>query len=124
MSRPVVSVPRARIRADFPQADAVGCARREACAHRRRWRTQSRQRATDATANTAEMENKRSAAGAATQLDVLVVGQHQDDVGPDVAGVAVPLQPRAESVSGQVAGGVAGEGQEEEAAEKQEAEAG
>lgn len=59
-----------------------------------------------------------------TQLDVLVVGQHQDDVGPDVAGVAVPLQPRAESVPGQVAGGVAGEGEQEEAAEEQEEEVG
>lgn len=58
-----------------------------------------------------------------TQLHVLVVGQHQDDVGPDVPGVAVPLQPGAESVPRQVAGGVAGEGEEEEAAKEQEGEA-
>lgn len=57
-----------------------------------------------------------------TQLDVLVVGQHQDDVGPDVTGVAVPLQPGPESVPGQVAGGVAGEGEEEKAAKEQEGE--
>lgn len=62
LSGPVVSVPRGRIRADFPPADAVGCTWREACAHRRRQgRTQSQQRATDATANTAEMKNKTSA---------------------------------------------------------------
>lgn len=58
-----------------------------------------------------------------TQLDVLVVGQHQDDVGPYVPGVAVPLQPGAEPVPRQVAGGVAGEWEEEEeAAEEQEGE--
>lgn len=47
---------------------------------------------------------------AVTQLDVLVVGQHQDDVGPDVPGVTVPLKAGPESIPGQVAGGVAGEG--------------
>lgn len=57
-----------------------------------------------------------------TQLDVLIVSQHQDDVGPDVPSVAVPLQPGAESVPGQVAGGVAAEGEEEKAAEEQEEE--
>lgn len=57
-----------------------------------------------------------------TQLNVLVVRQHQDDVGSDVTGVAVPLQPGAESVPGQVAGGVAGEGEEEKASKEQEGE--
>lgn len=57
-----------------------------------------------------------------TKLDVLIVGQHQDNVGPDVPGVAVPLQPGPESVPGQVAGGVAGEGEEEKAPKEQEGE--
>lgn len=62
--------------------------------------------------------------GGVTQLDVLVVGQHQDDVGPDTAGVAVPLQPWAESVSRQVAGGVARQGEEEEEAPEEQEEDG
>lgn len=57
-----------------------------------------------------------------TKLDVLVVSQHQDDVGPDVPGVAVPLQSGAESVPWKVAGGVASEGEEEKADKEQEGE--
>lgn len=67
--------------------------------------TQSQQRAADAQTRCKQTRRKGAREGN-TQLNVLVVSQDEDDVGPDVADVAVPLQAGPETISGQVAGAV------------------
>lgn len=58
---------------------------------------------------------------ALTELDVLVVGEHQDDVGADVP--AVPLEPAFQAVVGQEGGAATQQG-EDGRAEQAEQEAG
>lgn len=56
-----------------------------------------------------------------TQLYVLIVSEDEDDVGSHIADVAVPLKPRPEAVSGQVAGAF-GHGQDSHQDEEEEEE--